>query len=151
MDGIGKSVFIAVVFALGIASIVALSMGSKPKQKKLVASDLIASELTRMKDQSVMAPEVKPPPPRVVRTIPIPPQQTPDWINTIKDTKASEPEVSAPQPTSVSEEPPVSSDKSSDTVPEHTVRRHWHSDEDICTRHGLHKVVTNHGRSWRCR
>jgi hypothetical protein len=26
-----------------------------------------------------------------------------------------------------------------------------HTEQDICARHGMHKVVTHGGRSWRCR
>jgi hypothetical protein len=32
----------------------------------------------------------------------------------------------------------------------HSTVRRW-SERDICTRHGMHKVETHGGRSWRCR
>ena len=31
------------------------------------------------------------------------------------------------------------------------IQRHWHdSGGNICARHGMHKVETHHGKSWRC-
>ena len=37
--------------------------------------------------------------------------------------------------------------------PKHAVRHQHHasSESDVCTRHGMHKVVTHGGKSWRCK
>ena len=31
------------------------------------------------------------------------------------------------------------------------VARHQQPEQNICTRHGMHKVITRGGKSWRCR
>jgi hypothetical protein len=58
------------------------------------------------------------------------------------------PPVPAPAP---APKPPIAAATEPELVePERPIRRHWH-DSDICVRHGLHRVETRNGRSWRCR
>jgi hypothetical protein len=91
------------------------------------------------------APKPKPPPvkaePLPVRPVRVvsfvrPPEP---MIQTVVDEPLAEPEP-VPLPPS---KPPYAVRRS-----ENVVR---HSEDNICTRHNLRKVVTNGGRSWRCR
>jgi hypothetical protein len=47
-------------------------------------------------------------------------------------------------------EPPPAPKRAADIRQAHAERRH-HRESNICTRHGMHKVITRSGRSWRCR
>jgi hypothetical protein len=47
--------------------------------------------------------------------------------------------------------PPLLPAPHDDPKPARTERRHRHASGDVCTRHGMRKVVTRGGRSWRCR
>ena len=37
------------------------------------------------------------------------------------------------------------------TVRHHVEREERHVERNVCTRHGMHKVITRGGKSWRCR
>jgi len=47
--------------------------------------------------------------------------------------------------------PPLLPAPHDDPKPARAERRHRQAGGDVCTRHGMRKVVTNGGRSWRCR
>jgi hypothetical protein len=120
-----QSIFTVITVSVAIASVVSLTAVIKSPAKRPAEPK---NQTQIMKSDSER-----------IRVIPITRQ-----IVAFNEQKPPEPEV-RPTPPSVPEEPVPSSDDA-------PVRRHWHmSDNDICIRHGLHKVITHNGKSWRCR
>jgi hypothetical protein len=92
-----------------------------------------------------------------VRVIPLVPQAAPlarvpeaVWATPLRPLPPPErPAVAADEPKIQDRIPPVAA-----PAEDPPISRHWHigwSDRDVCTRHGLHKVITNRGRGWRCK
>ena len=120
-------IFVAIVSFIGLASVGTLAV-FKPKVEKPKAEKSIVVEK-----------------PVMIRTIPIIPQPKPDFQRVAS---ASTVELT-PKPTPTVE-PPVSAEVGEP----HSPHRHWrvaHNNTDICAAHRMHKIITNHGKSWRCR
>jgi hypothetical protein len=131
-----QSILGAVAFSIGISVVASLAMYTPKKIIVPMAENQNSIPIGRKGDTEKIA---YAPSTHIVRTIPISVKPT----EPPADDRVVEP-VSAPAP---AVEEPVSS-------PADSVRRHrrsrYHHDGDICKRHGMHKVETNHGRSWRC-
>jgi hypothetical protein len=122
----------------------------------LTCAGMIAAIITHQTGNNAPLPAAaSPPPPLVVavRTIPMFPELAFDdrWR------VPPEPQA-ATSPADVADQRSVQRQPKHEPEPaprkERRVERHRHhavSHSNVCTRHGMHKVITHHGKSWRCR
>ena len=102
-----------------------------------------------------------PPTPFVVavRTIPMFPELAFDDRWRVPAAPQTEPQAATPQ-ADAADQRPVQRRSDPDPEPEpeprkvrHVHHHHHHAESrgNVCTRHGMHKVITRGGKSWRCR
>lgn len=88
-----------------------------------------------------------------VRVIPLPTKNQDRALMQPDAPPAEEPMPVHPPPKPIERMPaPVAEEPAPEPEPDAPARRRYRSSGgDICVRHGMHKVVTHGGRSWRCR